>query len=77
MPFVDIRLADSTPREQKAAVVAAWRLLSSPGRKPAAAARIAISQIFAENRAAGGALPADRAATPQPREDAHAADTPR
>ena len=92
MPFVDIRLAGSATREQKAAVVAAWRLLPSPGRKPsrrharslvewlgkpAAAVQIVISEISTENYAAGGQLLADRDATPQPGEDAHAADTPR
>jgi 4-oxalocrotonate tautomerase len=77
MPFVDIRLAGSATREQKAAVVAdVTRSLVERLGKPAAAVQIVISEISTENYAAGGQLLADRDA-PQPREDAHAADTPR
>jgi len=92
MPFVDICLAGSATREQKAAIAAAWRLLPSAGRKPSrrharslverlgkptAAVQIVISEIPTENYAAGGQLLADRTAAPQPREDAHDAVTPR
>ncbi|MEK7344014.1 MAG: 4-oxalocrotonate tautomerase family protein [Pseudomonadota bacterium] len=78
MPFVDIRLAGSATREQKAALVAdVTRSLVERLGKPAAAVQIVISEISTENYAAGGQLLADRAAPPQPREDAHAADTPR
>ena len=78
MPFVDFRLAGSATREQKAAVVAdVTRSLVERLGKPAAAVQIVISEISTENYAAAGQLLADRAATPQPREDAHAADTPR
>lgn len=77
MPFVDIRLAGSATREQKAAIAAdVTRSLVERLGKPAAAVQIVISEDPTENYAAGGHLLADRA-TPQPREDAHAADTPR
>ena len=62
MPFVDIRLAGSATREQKAAIVAdvTQSLVERLG-KPAAAVQIVI---------------ADCAISPN-REDANAADTPR
>lgn len=77
MPFVDIRLAGSATREQKAAIVAdVTRSLVERLGKPAGAVQIVISEISTENYAAGGQLLADRDA-PQPREDANAAVTPR
>ncbi|ATI79059.1 MULTISPECIES: tautomerase family protein [Sphingobium] len=77
MPFVDIRLAGSATREQKAAIVAdvTQSLVERLG-KPAAAVQIVISEVSTENYAAGGQLIADRAISPN-REDANAADTPR
>lgn len=77
MPFVDIRLAGSATREQKAAIAAdVTRSLVERLGKPAAAVQIVISEISTENYAAGGQLLAGRDA-PQPREDANAAVTPR
>ncbi len=77
MPFVDIRLAGSATREQKAAIAAdVTRSLVERLGKPAGAVQIVISEISTENYAAGGQLLADRDA-PQPREDANAAVTPR
>ncbi|ETI65262.1 isomerase [Sphingobium sp. C100] len=77
MPFVDIRLAGSATREQKAAIVAdVTRSLVERLGKPAAAVQVVISEISTENYAAGGQLLADRAAPPS-REDANAAVTPR
>ncbi len=77
MPFVDIRLAGSATREQKAAIVAdVTRSLVERLGKPAGAVQIVISEISTENYAAGGLLLADRDA-PQSREDANAAVTPR
>ncbi|WP_300111421.1 4-oxalocrotonate tautomerase family protein [Sphingobium sp.] len=77
MPFVDIRLAGSVTREQKAAIAAdvTQSLVERLG-KPAAAVQIVISEVSPENYAAGGQLIAARAA-PSSREDANAADTPR
>jgi 4-oxalocrotonate tautomerase len=77
MPFVDIRLAGSATREQKAAIAAdvTQSLVERLG-KPAAAVQIVISEVSPENYAAGGQLIVDRAA-PSSREDANAADTPR
>lgn len=77
MPFVDIRLAGSATREQKAAIVAdvTQSLVERLG-KPAAAVQIVISEVSTENYAAGGQLIADHALSPA-REDANAADTPR
>ncbi|OAN53308.1 MULTISPECIES: tautomerase family protein [unclassified Sphingobium] len=78
MPFVDIRLAGSATREQKAAIVAdVTRSLVERLGKPAAAVQIVISEISTENYAAGGQLLADRDAPSSPREDANAAVTPR
>ena len=77
MPFVDIRLAGSATREQKAAIVAdvTQSLVERLG-KPAAAVQVVISEIPTENYGAGGQLLADRHAAPV-REDANVADTPR
>ena len=77
MPFVDIRLAGSATREQKAAIVAdvTQSLVERLGM-PAAAVQIVISEVSTENYAAGGQLIAARALSPA-REDANAADTPR
>jgi 4-oxalocrotonate tautomerase len=77
MPFVDIRLAGSATREQKAAIAAdvTQSLVARLG-KPAAAVQIVISEVSPENYAAGGHLIVDREA-PSSREDANAADTPR
>ena len=78
MPFVDIRLAGNATREQKAAIVAdVTRSLVERLGKPAAAVQIVISEIATENYAAGGQSLADSASAAQPREDAHAAVTPR
>ena len=74
MPFVDIRLAGSVTREQKAAIVAdvTQSLVERLG-KPAAAVQIVISEVSTENYAAGGQLIADRDAPATPsRGDAHA-----
>ena len=79
MPFVDIRLAGSATREQKAALVAdITRSLSERLGKPAAAVQINITELSLENYGAGGQLLADRApAASSDREDANVADTPR
>ncbi len=55
MPFVDIRLAGSVTREQKAALVAdiTQSLVERLG-KPAAAVQINITELSLENYAAGG-----------------------
>lgn len=83
MPFVDIRLAGSATREQKAALVAdiTQSLVERLG-KPAAAVQVNITELSTENYGVGGILVADRAAAPliRPttliREDANVADTP-
>lgn len=77
MPFVDIRLAGTASREQKAAIVAdvTQSLVERLG-KPAGAVQVVISEISTENYGAGGQLLADRQPA-QTREDANAADTPR
>jgi 4-oxalocrotonate tautomerase len=80
MPFVDIRLAGSATREQKAGIVAdITRSLGERLGKPAAAVQVNIIEVSTENYGAGGLLIADRAPAPAAptREDAHAADTPR
>ena len=79
MPFVDIRLAGSATRAQKAAVVAViTRSLGERLGKPAAAVQINITELSLENYGAGGQLLADRApVAPSDREDANVADTPR
>ncbi|MGE4307271.1 MAG: 4-oxalocrotonate tautomerase family protein [Novosphingobium sp.] len=77
MPFVDIRLAGSATREQKAAIVAdvTRSLVQRLGKAPAAV-QVVISEVSTENYGAGGQLIADRAPAPLPREDANAAVTP-
>ena len=82
MPFVDIRLAGSATREQKAALVAdITRSLVERLGKPAAAVQINITELALENYGAGGQLIADRASgsasTLLSREDANAAVSPR
>ncbi|MEJ7933554.1 4-oxalocrotonate tautomerase family protein [Sphingobium sp. AN558] len=77
MPFVDIRLAGSATREQKAALVTdITRSLVERLGKPAAAVQINITELSTENYGAGGQLIADRASSSQPREDASAAVSP-
>mgnify|MGYP001544790590 FL=1 len=79
MPFVDIRLAGSATREQKAALVAdITRSLVQRLGKPAAAVQVNIIELPTENYGAGGLLVADRSAASAlpPREDANAAVTP-
>lgn len=77
MPFVDIRLAGSATREQKAALVAdiTQSLVERLG-KPAAAVQINITELSTENYGAGGILVADRTSVTPTREDANVADTP-
>lgn len=77
MPFVDIRLAGSATREQKAALVAdiTQSLVERLG-KPAAAVQVNITELSTENYGAGGILVADRASVTPTREDANVADTP-
>jgi 4-oxalocrotonate tautomerase len=76
MPFIDIRLAGSATREQKAGIVAdvTASMVARLG-KPAAAVQVNIFELSTENYGAGGQLLADRDAA-KSREDAHA-DTPR
>lgn len=80
MPFVDIRLAGSATREQKAAIVAdvTRSLVERLGKAPAAV-QVNITELSTENYGAGGILVADRpaAAPAKPGEDAHAAVAPR
>lgn len=78
MPFVDIRLAGTATRAQKAAIVAdvTQSLVERLG-KPAAAVQVVISEISIENYGAAGHLLADRGMASPTREDANAADTPR
>lgn len=77
MPFVDIRLAGSATREQKAALVAdiTQSLMERLG-KPAAAVQVNIIELSTENYGAGGILVADRIPATPIREDANVADTP-
>lgn len=76
MPFVDIRLAGSATREQKAGIVAdvTRSLVERLGKNPAAV-QVVISEISTENYGAGGMLIADRATAPTSSagEDAYAA----
>ena len=74
MPFVDIRLAGSATREQKAAIVAdVTRSLVERLGKPAAAVQINITELSTENYGSGGQLVADRAAPTLPAQEvAHA-----
>ena len=65
MPFVDIRLAGSATRAQKAAIVAdVTRALGDHLGKPASAAQVNILELSTENYGAGGQLLADRDAAP-------------
>jgi len=76
MPFVDIRLAGSATREQKAAIVAdVTRSLGEHLGKPAAAVQVTIVELSPENYGSGGILVADRAAaSPPPAQEVAAAD---
>jgi 4-oxalocrotonate tautomerase len=61
MPFVDIRIAGSATREQKAAIVAdVTRSLGAHLGKPASAVQVNITEVPTENYGAGGLLIADR-----------------
>lgn len=63
MPFVDIRIAGSATREQKAAIVAdVTRSLGAHLGKPASAVQVNITELSTENYGAGGLLIADRLA---------------
>ena len=65
MPFVDIRLAGSATRAQKAAIVAdVTRALGDHLGKPASAVQVNILELSTENYGAGGQLLADRDAAP-------------
>jgi len=65
MPFVDIRIAGSATREQKAAIVAdVTRSLGQHLGKPASAVQVNITELSTENYGSGGILIADRAAPP-------------
>ena len=82
MPFVDIRLAGTATREQKAALVAdVTRSLVERLGKRAAAVQVTITEYALENDGAEGMLVADRAAPSATvtgiGEDANAADTSR
>jgi 4-oxalocrotonate tautomerase len=75
MPFVDIRLAGSATREQKAAIVAdVTRSLGEHLGKPAAAVQINITELSTENYGSGGILIADRAPSPAPTQEVAPAD---
>ncbi|MFW2831351.1 tautomerase family protein [Sphingomonas sp. ID0503] len=65
MPFVDIRLAGSASREQKAGIVAdvTRSLVERLGKNPAAV-QVNITELSTENYGAGGQLIADRDAPP-------------
>ena len=63
MPFVDIRLAGTATREQKAAIVAdVTRSLGAHLGKPASAVQVNITELSLENYGSGGILIADRPA---------------
>jgi len=65
MPFIDIRLAGSATREQKAAIVAdVTRSMVERLGKPAGAVQVNITELSLENYGAGGQLIADRSPTP-------------
>jgi 4-oxalocrotonate tautomerase len=74
MPFIDIRLAGSVTREQKAAIVAdVTRSMVERLGKPASAVQVNITELSLENYGAGGILIADRpAVSPPPQEVASA-----
>ncbi|KKC26307.1 tautomerase family protein [Sphingomonas sp. SRS2] len=64
MPFVDIRLAGTATREQKAAIVAdVTRSLGAHLGKSASAVQVNILELSPENYGAGGLLIADHPAT--------------
>lgn len=61
MPFIDIRLAGSVTRDQKAAIVAdVTRSMVERLGKPASAVQVNITELSLENYGAGGILIADR-----------------
>jgi len=65
MPFVDIRLAGTATREQKAAIVAdVTKALGTHLGKPASAVQVNILEVSTENYGSGGILLADRPASP-------------
>lgn len=65
MPFVDIRLAGTATRAQKAAIVAdVTTALGTHLGKPASAVQVNIIEVSTENYGAGGILIADRPASP-------------
>jgi len=65
MPFVDIRLAGTATREQKAAIVAdVTKALGTHLGKPASAVQVNILEVSTENYGSGGTLLADRPANP-------------
>lgn len=65
MPFVDIRIAGSATRAQKAAIVAdVTKALGTHLGKPASAVQINITELSTENYGSGGQLIADRPASP-------------
>ena len=65
MPFVDIRIAGSATRAQKAAIVAdVTQALGTHLGKPASAVQINITELSTENYGSGGLLIADRPTSP-------------
>lgn len=63
MPFIDIRLAGTATREQKAQIVGdVTRSMVERLGKPAAAVQVNITELSLENYGAGGQLIADRTA---------------
>ena len=65
MPFIDIRLAGSATREQKAQIVDdVTRSMVERLGKPAAAVQVNITELSLENYGAGGQLIADRVVPP-------------
>ena len=72
MPFIDIRLAGSATREQKAQIVGdVTRSMVERLGKPAAAVQVTITEYDLESYGSGGQLIADRNAPPV-QGDAHA-----
>lgn len=66
MPFVDIRLAGTATRGQKAAIVAdVTKALGTHLGKPASAVQVNILELSTENYGSGGILLADRPAPAQ------------
>jgi len=64
MPFVDIRIAGTASRAQKAAIVAdVTASLGAHLGKPASAVQVTITEVSTENYGAGGILIADRPAS--------------